>query len=345
MSRSRQAGGDDGAHGEAGEVEELNRRNEVGAVHRIEMERLLILQRGERREPSDGGGEEGQRNEDAAQHPDLPDGPPGLPERRWGLDRKVDNVRGGGIAQRRGLAALGSHHLLAQLELLVAAPGRFAQAQADDHHEHDGHGEEEEGGAPGEHGGQAGAEQHADDCADTDARAVGRVDTRTGRDGVVVGQQRVVRGKDHGLSHGDAYQHDGGHHDPLGDPEADGERGTDERADQRNAHAVGAVGQDGDGERAAQRGRAGDGDDQEDAGVGEVERVADVRRQHVEGALGGLVEQLDREQHPEGEERGARAELGQAAHGTSAPSTGPVTPGGVARRRRTNRSSPQSRPS
>ena len=161
--------------------------------------------------------------------------------------------------------------------------------------------------------------------------------------GVVVGQQRVVRGEDHGLSHGDAHQHDGGHHDSLGDAEADGERGADERADQRDAHAVGAVGQDGDGERAGQCRRAGDGDDQEDAGVGEMERVADVRRQHVEGALGGLVEQLDREQHPEGEERGARTELGQAAHGTSAPSTGPVTPGGVARRRRASRSSPQSR--
>ena len=115
-------------------------------MHRIEVERLLVLQRGERREARDGGGEEGQGDEDAAQHPDLPDGPPGLPERGGGLDREVDGVRdGAGVAQRRGLAALGGDHLLAQLELLVAAPGRLAQAQADDDHEHDGHGEEEEG--------------------------------------------------------------------------------------------------------------------------------------------------------------------------------------------------------
>ena len=101
-------------------------------------------------------------------------------------------------------------------------------------------------------------------------------------------------------------QHDSATTTRLGDAEADGERGADDGADQRDAHPVGAVGQDGDGERAGQRGRAGDGDDQQDAGVGEVEGVADVRREHVEGALGGLVEQLDREQHPEGEQRGAR---------------------------------------
>ena len=249
----------------------------------------------------------------------------------------------GGVAQRRRLAPLGRQHLLAQLELLVAAPRGLAQAQADDDHEHDGHGEEEEGGAPAEDGGQAGAEQDADDGADADPRAVGRVDPRPGRHGVVVGQQRVVRGEDHGLPHGDADQHDGGHHDALGDTEADGERGADERTDERDAHAVGAVGQDGDGECAGQRGGAGDGDDQEDAGVGEMEGVADVRREHVEGALGGLVEQLYPEEHPEGEERGAPTELGQAAHPASAPSTGLVLPGGVARWRPASRSRPQSR--
>jgi hypothetical protein len=225
----------------------------------------------------------------------------------------------------------------------VAAPRGLAQAQADDDHEHDGHGEEEEGGAPAEDGGQAGAEQDADDGADADAGAVGRVDPRPGRHGVVVGQQRVVRGKDHSLPHGDADQHDRGHHDALSDTEADGERGADERSDERDAHAVGAVGQDGDGECAGQRGGAGDGDDQEDAGVGEMERVANVWRQHVEGALGGLVEQFDPEEHPEGEERGAPAELGQAAHRASAPSTWLGLPGGMARWRRASRSSPQSR--
>ncbi len=68
------------------------------------------------------------------------------PSEGGGLDGDVDgDVRGGGVAQRRGLAALGGQHLLAQLELLVAAPRRLAEAQADDDHEHDGHGEEEEG--------------------------------------------------------------------------------------------------------------------------------------------------------------------------------------------------------
>ena len=344
-----QAGGDDGADGEASEVEELDRRNEVGAVHRIEMERLLILQRGEGREPRDGGGEEGQGDEDAAQHADLPDGPPGLAERGRGLDREVDDVgwREGGGTSPSGAGSPRSEATICSLSSSCSwrPRGGSRRRRPTIDHEHDGHGEEEEGGAPGEHGGQAGAEQDADDGADADARAVGRVDPRPGRDRVVVGQQRVVRGEDHGLSHGDAHQHDGGHHDALGDAEADGERGADQRADQRDAHPVGAVGQDGDGERAGQRRRAGDGDDQEDAGVGEMERVADVRRQHVEGALGGLVEQLDPEQHPEGEEGGARTELGQAAHGTSAPSTGPVTPGEAARRRRASRSSAQSRTS
>ena len=95
---------------------------------------------------------------------------------------------------------------------------------------------------------------------------------------------------------------------------------------ERDAHPVDAVGQHGDGERAEQRGGAGDGDDEQDAGVGEPERVADVRGEHVEGALGGLVQQLDPEEHPEGEQGDAAAEIGDAVrepHGASAGSTGP----------------------
>ncbi len=249
----------------------------------------------------------------------------------------------GQVVQRGGLTAFGGQHLLAQLELLVAAPHGLAQAQADDDHDDDRHGEEEERGAPGEDGRQAGAEQDADDGPDADAGAVRRVHPRPGRDGVVVGQQRVVGGEDHGLPHGDADQHDGGDHDALGDAEADGERGADQRADQRDAHTVGPVGQHGDGQRAGQRRRAGDGDDQQDAGVGEVEGVADVRGQDVEGALGRLVEQLDPEQHAEREQRGAATEFGQPAHGVSAPSTAPGTAGGAARWRRARPSSAQSR--
>ena len=47
--------------------------------------------------------------------------------------------------QQGRLAPLGGQHLLAQLDLLVAAPGWLAQAQADEHDDHDRHGEEEEG--------------------------------------------------------------------------------------------------------------------------------------------------------------------------------------------------------
>ncbi len=118
---------------------------------------------------------------------------------------------------------------------------------------------------------------------------------------------------------------------PWATPRPMEKRGAHQRADQRNAHPVGAVGQHGDGQGAAERRSAGDGDDQQDAGVGEVERVADVRGQDVEGALGRLVEQLDREQHAEREERDATAELGESAHGASAPSTVPGTAGGAAR--------------
>ncbi len=46
---------------------------------------------------------------------------------------------------------------------------------------------------------------------------------------------------------------------------------------ERDAHPVRAVGQHGDGQREGQRGRAGDGDDQQDAGVGQMEGVTDVR--------------------------------------------------------------------
>ena len=135
---ARQAGGDDRADGETEEVEELNGRDQVGALDGIEVERLLVLQRGERREPGDGGGEEREGDEDATQHADLPHGPPGLAERRRRFDGDVegggvlgDSVDGGGggdVAQRRGLAEFGGDHLLAQRELLVAAAGRLAQA-------------------------------------------------------------------------------------------------------------------------------------------------------------------------------------------------------------------------
>ena len=85
-----QPGGDDGTDGQPEEIEQLNGRDEVGPVHRIEMERLLVLQRGQRGEAGDGRGEEGQGEEDAAQHPDLPDRAPGLAERRRGFHRDVD---------------------------------------------------------------------------------------------------------------------------------------------------------------------------------------------------------------------------------------------------------------
>ena len=291
----------------------------------------------------------GQRDEDPAQHADLPDRPPGLAEGGRGLDGDVER-RGGRFGRRRGqvvegggLAALGGQHLLAQLELFVAAPHGLAQAQTDDDDDDDRHGEEEERGAPREDGRQAGTEEDAHDGPDADAGAVRRIHPRPGRDGVVVGQERIVGGEDDGLPHGDADQHDGGDDDALGEAETDGERGTDERADERDAHPVGAVGEHGNGQGAGQRRRAGDGDDQQDAGIGQVERVADVRGQDVEGALGRLVEQLDPEQHAEREQRGAGTELGQPAHGVNAPSTAPGTAGGAARRRRASPSSAQSR--
>ena len=233
---------------------------------------------------------------------------------------------------------LRAEYLLAQLDLLVSAPARFAQAQTDQDHEHDGDGEEEERGAPRPDGGHPGAEQDADDGADADTRAVRRVDAGTGRDGVVVGQQGVVGGEDHGLPHGDADQHDGGHHHGLGQSEADGEGGADKGADQRDAHPVRAVSQDGDGERAGEGRRAGDRHDEQDAGIGEVERVADVRRQHVEGALGGLVQQLDREEDPQGEQRGPGAELGEPVHGAGTGCTGPPSPAAASPLRRTRTS-------
>ncbi len=249
----------------------------------------------------------------------------------------------GGVAQGGRLASFRGEHLLGQLDLLVAPPRWLAQAQADHHDDGDGHGKEEEGGAPRPDGGQAGAEEDAHDGADADARAVGRVDAWARPDRVVVRQQRVVGGEDHGLPHGDPDQHDGRHHHGLGRAEPDGERSADEGADERDAHPVGAVGQHGDGQRAEQRGRARDGHDEQDAGVGQVEGVADVRRQHVEGALGGLVEQLDRAEHSQGEETGAAAELGQALHGTRAGSTGVPVPGVAAPRRVASAPSAQSR--
>ncbi len=51
-----------------------------GAVEHAEMERLLVLQRGQRREPGDGSGQEGQGDKDPPQYADLPHHPPGLAE-------------------------------------------------------------------------------------------------------------------------------------------------------------------------------------------------------------------------------------------------------------------------
>ncbi len=97
-----QACGDDGADREADEVEDLDRRDEVGPVHRVEVEGLLILERGQRGEAGDGGGQEGQRDEDASQHTDLPDRPPGLAERRWRLSTGRSTTSGAGRRRRSG---------------------------------------------------------------------------------------------------------------------------------------------------------------------------------------------------------------------------------------------------
>ncbi len=182
------------------------------------------------------------------------------------------------------------------------APQRLSQSQADQHDDDDRHGEDEERRAPGRERGQAGAEEHADDGADADAGAMGRIHPGPRLDRVVVGQERVVRREDHGLSHGDPGQHHGGHHRCRCRAERDGEGGTDQRADEGDGHASHPVGQDGDGEGARQRGRTGDGHDEQDPRVGEVEGVADVGREDVEGALGGLVEQLDAEEDGEREQ-------------------------------------------
>ena len=133
------------------------------------------------------------------------------------------------------------------------------------------------------------------------SRAVGRVDARADGDRVVVRQERVVRREDHGLAHVDADQHHGDQHDRVGQAEADGERRAHEGADQRDADPVMRSARTATGSVKSEPGGAGDGDDQQDAGVCESERVADVRCQDVEGALGGLVEQLDGEEHAEGE--------------------------------------------
>ena len=211
----------------------------------------------------------------------------------------------------------------------MPAPRRLAQPGADEDDDHDGDGEDEERGAPRPQGGEAGADEHAGDGADADARAVRRVDPGPGRDGVPVGQQRIVGREDHRLPHGHADQCDGRPDDGLGHAEPDGEGGADQRTDEGDADAVGAVGQDRHRQRAGEGGGAGDGDDEEDAGVGEVERVADVRDQHVEGALGGLVQQFDGEEHAEGEQRHAAAELGELEprrHGARAGSIGAAGP-------------------
>ena len=171
-----------------------------------------------------------------------------------------------------GLAELGPQHLLGELELLVPAPRRLAKAGTDQDDDDDRHGEDEERDTPREEGGEARADQDAGDDADAVPGAVGRVDARAGRHRVVVGQQGVVSGEDHGLPHVDADEHHGDQHDGVGQADADGERGADEGADQGDAHPVHAVGEHGDRQREREPGGAGDGDDEQDPRVGEVER-------------------------------------------------------------------------
>ncbi len=339
-----EAGRDRRTHRQAEKIEDLDRGGEVGALERIEVEGLLVLQRRQRGEAGDGGGEEGQGHEDAAQGADLPDRAPGLAQRRRRFGRGVGHRGRGRVAQGCGLSELGPQHLLGQLELLVPAAGRLPQAGTDQDDDDDRHGEDEERDTPREEGGEARADQDAGDDADAVPGAVGRIDARAGRHRVVVGQQGVVSGEDHGLPHVDADEHDGDQHDGVGQAHADGERGADEGADQGDAHPVHAVGEHGDGQRERKPGGAGDGDDEQDPRVGEVERVADVRGQHVEGALRGLVEQLDREEHAEGEERYATAELADVAEaaGTHGVTAG-VTGVGVTAWRRSSASTAQSR--
>ena len=76
-----------GANDQPDQNEHLDRRHQKGSLDHIEVEGLLVLERGQGGEAGDGGGQEGQGEEDPAEHADLPDHPPGLPEGRRAAQR------------------------------------------------------------------------------------------------------------------------------------------------------------------------------------------------------------------------------------------------------------------
>ena len=244
----RQPGGDDGSHGEAEQVEDLDRGDEVGTLDGVEVERLLILQGGQGREAGNGCRQERQRDEDPAEHTDLPDRPPGLAEGRWRFDRvtAANRQHAAGVARagvgQRGAARRARRRSSARHSSSCSWRPRGGSRRRSPTMTTTaiGIGEEVEGRTPGPDGGEPRPEQDADDGAEADARPVRRVDARTGGDRVVVSQQGIVGGEDDRLTHGDARQHDGRHHDRRRGTEPDGERGAHDGADQRDAHPVGS---------------------------------------------------------------------------------------------------------
>ena len=174
--------GDPRADDESDEGERFGDGGGDASTPFVEAELLVVEQRGERDETDQRGGEEGEAPPDPLKRLHLVGSTPALGE-RGRLLLGVDDFlrRAGGMS-------------------LPSAPGRFAQPCGHDGEDDGRDHEDQERNPPVEVVGEQTGAQRADERADGIGRAMEAVHPRPRLDGVVVGDQRVVRRVDHGFA-------------------------------------------------------------------------------------------------------------------------------------------------
>ena len=224
------------------------------------------------------------------------------------------------------------------LTLPPAADG-LVQAEGGERDDDGGDDEHEERHAPPEGVGQQPGRQRADERTHGVGRPVHAEHPVAGFDGVVVGEQRVVRRVDHRLADRTATAGDGEHDERRGQPGQTGEAGPHQRATDDERHPPAAVGELGDRHLEGEGGDARHGDERQHRAQVEIERVADLRQQDPEGGPVELVDGVEAEQDHQRVHRLTATRLAEplarvahgvphATHGTctSVPGAGTVEP-------------------
>ena len=164
-------------------------------------------------------------------------------------------------------------------------------------------GQQHEPEPPADDVSQEGAEQH-EAATDGVGGPVDAVDPAVLHRRVVVGQQADVNGLVHhpadaGTEAGQDEQSEGS--DEAGEPGEQRHRTPREGRQRHHVDPVAAVGVEAHWHHQHDHERRREGADADDRRLGDVERVADVRREHAVGHLVELVDHVQQEQHEQGQ--------------------------------------------